>query len=190
VTRWSDVRPGWPTEPVTLFGPGAASGTFDYFTEAVVGRLRASRKDYTASEDDGVIVNGVAANPNALGYVGYGHFHHNAARLQAVAIAGPHVDRLGAVLPSVDNVQRGAYAPLSRPLLIYVNAKSLDRPAMADFVNFYLKQDADIVRQVGGIPMSARAYELVRSRVVRRIPGTLFETTGDTSLELLLAQAQ
>ena len=191
VVRWSDVRPEWPAERIRLFGPGTASGTFDYFTETVTGGIGASRKDYTASEDDAVIVKGVAGDRYALGYVGYGHFENNRASLKAVPIAGQNAERLGAVLPSPDNVQRGAYRPLSRSLFIYVNAKSIDRPEVSEFVNFYLKQDEAIVREVGGIPMSHLAYQLVRQRVAKKTPGTLFaDGRGNESLELLLTQAQ
>jgi phosphate transport system substrate-binding protein len=191
VTRWRDLRADWPDEPIALYGPGPASGTFDHFTEVVVGTLRASRADYTASENDSVITDGVAANQFALGYVGYSHFAQHAGQLRAVAIAGPHADRLGAVLPSVDNVQRGTYHPLSRTLLIYLNAKSAERPEISAFMTFYLKQDEDLIRQVAGIPMSARAYELVRQRVARKVPGSLFDEGRDNgNVELILSQAR
>jgi phosphate transport system substrate-binding protein len=191
VLRWRDVRTEWPDEPIALFGPGPASGTFDHFTEAVVGVLRASRRDYTATEDDSVIVRGVAANRYALGYVGFSHFAQHSDQLRVVAIEGRNADRLGAVIPSVDNVHRGAYVPLSRTLLIYVNARSLERPEMSEFVNFYLKQDQDLIRQVAGIPMSARAYELVRQRVANKVPGSLFEAGRDTGdVERLLSQTK
>ncbi len=191
VTRWSDVRADWPAEPVHLFGPGAASGTFDYWSEVVNGVAGASRKDYTASEDDTVIVRGVADDKLALGYVGYGYYQQNESRLKAVPVAGPNAQRLGAVLPSIDNVQRGAYRPLSRTLFIYTNAKALERPELSEFVKFYLDQDQALIRQVGGIPMSARAYALVRERVAKKIPGTLFaDHDGSESLELVLTRAQ
>ena len=174
-----------------MFGPGQASGTFDYFTEAVTGVARASRKDYSSSEDDTLIVKGVAADRYALGYVGYTYFHKNEQSLRAVALAGPDASRIGAVLPSIDTVQRGTYRPLSRPLFIYVNAKSLDRPVLSGFVTFYLNQDQALVRSIGGIPMTARAYELVQQRVAKKITGTLFTAEqGHQSLEMLLTSAQ
>ena len=188
VMRWRDVRPGWPDEPIRLFGPGALSGTFDFFTETVTGTLDASRKDYTASEDDTVIVNGVAADRLALGYVGYGYVEQNRNALRPVAIAGANADRLGPVRPSPENVQRGAYAPLARTLFIYVNANALQRPEVSAFVDFYLEEDEDLVRSVGGIAMSHRAYELVRARVAKRVAGTLFTDNRATdNLEMLLA---
>jgi phosphate transport system substrate-binding protein len=193
VTRWSHVRPGWPDEEIHLFGPGVKSGTFDYFTEMVVGKLDASRKDYTASEDDTVIVKGVASDRHALGYLGYGYFEQNRATLHAVAIDdGDDSIGRGAIAPSPENVRRGVYRPLSRNLFIYVNVRSLDRPEVAAFVNFYLKQDEELVREVGGIAMSSRSYELVRQRVASRTPGTLFAgpPAKISDLELLLAQPQ
>ena len=191
VMRWSDVRKDWPNQPIRLFGPGHASGTFDYFTEAVIGQARQARKDYKASEDDTVIVDGVAADQYALGYVGYNHFHQNEKSLKAVPLAGPDAGRIGAVTPSIDTVQRGTYRPLSRTLFVYVNAKSLEQPALAAFVNFYLKQDQALVRAVGGIPMTLRSYELVQQRVARKATGTLFpDGQGNQSLELVLTRAQ
>ncbi len=193
IMRWSDVRADWPAEPITLFGPGPASGTFDYFTEAVVGTARASRPDYMASEDDTVIVKGVASDPHALGYLGYGYAHQQASILKIVAIdaaSGP-VAR-GPVLPSPDTVRRGLYRPLSRTLFVYVSAKSAQRPEVARFVDFYINQDEAIVTDVGGIPMSARAYELVRQRVLRRAAGTIFAESGAAgkNLELVLSEAR
>lgn len=192
-TRWSQLRAGWPDREVRLFGPGPKSGTFDYFTEMVVGTLDQSRQDYTASEDDTVIVKGVAADPDALGYVGYGYFEKNRAALRAVAIddQDDSIGR-GAIAPSPENVRRGVYRPLSRTLLIYVNVRSLDRPEVAAFVNYYLKQDEELVSEVGGIAMSSRSYELVRQRVAQRMVGTLFAGPPSkvTDLELVLAAAK
>jgi phosphate transport system substrate-binding protein len=188
VMRWADVRSSWPVQPMRLFGPGALSGTFDFFTETVVGTLDASRRDYTASEDDEVIVQGVAADRQALGYVGYGYFDRHRDTLRAVPVAGPHAGRLGPVTPSPDTVHRGIYAPLARPLFIYVNKAAMTRPDVAAFVAFYLEQDEEIVRSVGGIALSSRAYALVRQRVKGGIEGTLFaDRDASVNLEVLLA---
>jgi phosphate transport system substrate-binding protein len=193
VTRWSQIRPGWPDEEVHLFGPGPKSGTFDYFTEMVVGKLDASRQDFTASEDDTVIVDGVAKDRLALGYLGYGYFDQNKATLRAVGIddQDDSVGR-GAIMPSPENVRRGVYRPLSRTLFIYVNVRSLDRPVVAEFVNYYLKQDEELVRQVGGIAMSSRSYELVRQRVASRMVGTLLASAPAkiSDLEMVLAEGK
>jgi len=191
VMRWSDVRAEWPGEPIHLFGPGPASGTFDHFTEAVVGTSRASRTDYTASEDDTVITKGVAADMHALGYVGYGYFRQNENTLKSVSLArqdGPVGD--ASVAPSPDTVRRGLYRPLSRTLFIYVNAKSIDRPEVKAFVDFYLRQDEALIDRVGGIGMSSRTYELVRARLEKRAAGTLFADRSrlDRNLELVLAE--
>jgi phosphate transport system substrate-binding protein len=174
VMRWSDVNAQWPSQPIHLFGPGTLSGTFDFFTAAVAGAPGASRRDYTASEDDNVIVKSVADDRLALGYVGHGYFERNKGSLRAVAIAGPDADRLGAVLPTEDNVRRGVYAPLARTLLLYVNSTALDRPAVSAFVNFYVDQAEALTRSVHGIVLTGRSYDLVKQRVKQRIGGTLF----------------
>ena len=189
VVRWSDVHGGWPAEPIHLFGPGALSGTFDFFTE-VIGTVGSSRKDYTASEDDGVILKGVEADRLALGYLGYGYYEGNKAALRAVAIAGPNAERLGPVVPSSENVRRGVYDPLSRMLFIYVNAQALDRPEVSAFVRFYLDQDESLIRKVGGIPLSTRGYELVKQRMQKKVPGSLFSAVKPSSnVEQLLSAA-
>lgn len=193
VMRWADVRAGWPDEPIRLFGPGPASGTFDYFTEAVMATARASRTDYSASEDDTVIVKGVAADVHALGYVGYGYFHQSGTLLKSVPIDTQRgTVALSAVSPSADTVRRGLYQPLSRTLFIYVNASSAERPEVLAFVNFYLKEDEELIGRVGGIGLSSRTYELVRQRVARRAAGTLFADRSllARNLELVLSQAQ
>ena len=193
VMRWADVRAGWPNQPIHLFGPGTASGTFDFFTEVVAGTTGASRTDYTASEDDGVIVRGVAADPHALGYVGYGHFAQSGASLKAVAIDSQSgSEPRGPVVPETDTVRRGLYHPLSRALFIYVNAKSAERKAVGDFVTFYLTQDEALIDRVGGIPLSSRAYELIRERVTRRAPGTLFADRAvlQRNIEMVLAESK
>jgi phosphate transport system substrate-binding protein len=125
VTRWNQVNPAWPDAPIKLFGPGADSGTFDYFTEAVVGKSKSSRGDFTASEDDNVLVQGVSRDVNGLGYFGYAYYIENKDKLKAV----PIVNETGQpVEPSMDAVLKGTYSPLARPIFIYVNAKSLGKP--------------------------------------------------------------
>src|SRR6185503_13397251 len=141
VTRWNQVNLAWPDAPIKLFGPGADSGTFDYFTEAVVGKAKSSRGDFTASEDDNVLVQGVARDAGALGYFGYAYYVENKDKLKAV----PIVNGKGqAVAPSIEAVLKGAYQPLSRPIFIYVSAKSLARPEVKEFVEFYLKEGAKL----------------------------------------------
>lgn len=192
VKQWSDVRSDWPQRPITLVGPGPQSGTFDFFTQAVVGTEDSSRKDYTSSEDDDVIVKTVSSDELALGYVGYGYFEKHRATLKAVAI--DDLDNsvgVGPIAPSPDSVRRGLYRPLSRPLFIYVNLAAMERPEIKAFVDFYLRQDERIVQEVGCIAMNAREYDLVRQRVAKRATGTLFsEGTRAANLELLLSEAQ
>lgn len=156
VAKWNQVNPSWPDAPLKLFGPGADSGTFEYFTEAVVGKPKASRGDFTASEDDNVLVQGVSRDVNALGYFGYAYFAENQKRLNAVAV----VPAKGkpAVGPSARTVENGTYQPLSRPIFIYINAKSAKKPEVRDFIEFYNKQADALVREVKYIPLPPRAY--------------------------------
>jgi phosphate transport system substrate-binding protein len=190
VTRWSHIRKEWPDRPIVLVGPGPRSGTFDFFTLVVVGRERASRADYTQSEDDELIVRGVASNPDALGYVGYTYFEQHRANVKAA-----RVDDLddsigqGAIEPSVDTVRRGLYRPLSRPLFIYVNRQRLERPEVKTFVDFFIRHIGTLAPQIGGIPLNPRLYELVQQRASNRVQGSLFsgpESNGRTLDELLI----
>lgn len=167
-----------------LFGPGSASGTFDYFTEAVNGTARASRTDYTPSEDDNVLVQGVVNNPGGLGYFGLAYYEENASRLKAVAIDGGN----GPVAPSVANVVNGSYQPLSRPIFIYVNAAALRRPQVQQFVQYYINNAASVSQRVGYVPLPASAYAAYLQRTQRRQAGTAFggrQAIGITIEELL-----
>lgn len=170
VKRWSDVRQGWPAKPITLYGPGSASGTFDYFTKVINGKEQASRADFTASEDDNVLVQGIAGDENALGYFGYAYYAENRSRLKIV----PVDDGNGPVTPSAETINNGAYSPLSRPIFIYVNKASLRRPVTAAFVKFYLRQAAQLTKEVGYVPLPARLYELALDRLDKGIAGSAF----------------
>ncbi|MGH7506449.1 MAG: substrate-binding domain-containing protein, partial [Longimicrobiales bacterium] len=148
-----------------LYGPGTNSGTFDYFTEAIVGEARASRPDFTASEDDNVLVQGVEGDVNALGYFGYAYYIENEQRLKLLGVdAGA-----GCVTPSPETVRNGRYEPLSRPLFIYVNAASLRDPAVREFVRFYLENAEVLVPQVGYIPMATAEYQASLARLERAV---------------------
>lgn len=149
VTKWSDVNPDWPDEELKLYGPGTDSGTFDYFTEAICGEARASRPDYTASENDNALVRGVVADKGALCYFGYAYYAENKDELKLLSVKGSGE----CVQPSEETVRDGTYAPLSRPLIIYVNKKSLDRPEVAEFVKFYLANAARLAQEVGYVPV-------------------------------------
>ena len=172
VTRWNQVNPAWPDQPIKLFGPGADSGTFDYFTEAVVGRAKASRGDYTASEDDNVLVTGVSRDIGALGYFGFAYYVENKDKLRSV----PIVAKAGApaVEPSMDSVIKGTYQPLSRPIFIYVSAKALGRPEVKEFVDFYLKNVSKLAREVKYVPLPDSIYPVLQQQVNRGKTGTVF----------------
>lgn len=150
VRTWRDVRPGWPDRPIKLYGPGPDSGTFDYFTEAVVGEARAHRSDYTASEDDNVLVVGVSGDRDALGYFGYAYYEENRGALRAVPVDAGQ----GPVAPTPETLADGRYAPLSRPIFIYVDAEAYrTRPEVRAFVDFYLDHAQELAREVGYVPL-------------------------------------
>ncbi|MEX1364006.1 MAG: PstS family phosphate ABC transporter substrate-binding protein, partial [Nannocystaceae bacterium] len=162
VLRWSDVREDWPDDELHLFGPGVDSGTYDYFTKAVVGREHASRGDFTSSEDDNVLVQGVSTDRGALGFFGLAYYLENADKLQLVAIDdGDEASGRGPVLPSPRTIIEGHYQPLSRPVFIYVSVTESARPAVAAFVDFYLEQGPALAAEVGYVPLPERAYQLV-----------------------------
>jgi phosphate transport system substrate-binding protein len=188
ITRWNQVRPEWPDAPLNLYGPGTDSGTFDYFTEAIVGKAKASRGDYTASEDDNVLVQGVANDQYALGYFGLAYYFENQDKLKVVAIDNGK----GCVLPSEETVRNGTYQPLSRPLFIYVSRKAADRPEVEAFVRFYLEKGPALVKQVGYIPLPDAVYQLALKRFEARKVGTLFkgEPPVGLSIEDLLKAEQ
>jgi phosphate transport system substrate-binding protein len=175
ITRWNQIRPEWPDQEIRLFGAGVDSGTFEYFTEAIMGKAAASRGDYTSSEDDNVIVQGVSGDPNALGYFGYAYYEQNKDKLKVVAVDDKdETNGAGAVAPSPETVSNGTYRPLSRPVFVYVKARSLDRPEVTNFLQFYLDQGQALVREVGYVPLTSRELELVRGRYTARKTGTMF----------------
>ncbi|MCB1957624.1 MAG: PstS family phosphate ABC transporter substrate-binding protein [Rhodocyclaceae bacterium] len=160
VLRWPQVNPHFPDLPLKLYGPGTDSGSFEYFTEAIVGRARASRSDYTASEDDNLLVTGVASDPGALAYFGLAYYRENAHRLKVLGIVPPEGGE--PVLPSVDNVRAGRYRPLARSLYIYVNGRASTRPEVRDFVRYYLARAPELVDEVRYVPLAEARYAEVR----------------------------
>lgn len=160
VRNWSDVRASFPAEPIQLYGPGTSSGTFDYFTERVVGAAGASRANYTASEDDNVLVQGVGGDAHALAYFGLAYYTANQDRLKVLAVDAGQ----GCVTPTEQNVKNGRY-PLARPLFIYVNEADLRRPEVAEFVRYYNLFAAELIPQVGYVPLDAGEYEANLSRL-------------------------
>jgi phosphate transport system substrate-binding protein len=190
VTRWNQVNPAWPDAPIKLFGPGADSGTFDYFTEAIVGKSKSSRGDFTASEDDNVLVQGVSRDVNGLGYFGYAYYIENKDKLKAVPIVN---EKGQPVEPSMEAVLRGAYSPLSRPIFIYVNAKSLGKPEVREFVEFYLKHGSKLAREVKYVPLPDVAYTTGWDHIQKGKKGTVFggnAEVGITIEELLKREAK
>ncbi len=171
VMRWNQVNPAWPDAPIKLFGAGSDSGTFDYFTEAINGKSKASRGDYTASEDDNVLVQGVSQDVNAIGYFGYAYYAENKQRLKAVSI----VEKAGkpAVAPSEAAVLDGSYQPLSRPIFIYVSAKAMAKPEVREFAEYYMKTAAKIAKEVKYVPLPASAYTVGLDHLAKGKKGTV-----------------
>ena len=189
ITRWKQVNPAWPDAPIKLFGAGADSGTFDYFTEAVNGKAKASRGDFTASEDDNVLVQGISSDVNAIGYFGYAYYAENQAKLKALPIVNPKGQ---AVSPSEATVLNGSYEPLSRPIFIYVNAKSLAKPEVKEFVEYMLKNASKIAKEVKYVPLPAKAYTLGLEHLNKGKKGTVFggkNEVGITIEELMAREA-
>ncbi|MBI4490909.1 MAG: PstS family phosphate ABC transporter substrate-binding protein [Deltaproteobacteria bacterium] len=180
ITNWNQVRPSWPNAPLKLFGAGADSGTFDYFTEAITGKAKASRGDFTASEDDNVLVQGIATDRNALGFFGYAYYAENTDKLKAVGVDNGK----GPVLPSEKAVLDGTYQPLSRPIYIYVNRKSVDKPEVKEFVEFYLRSATKLVKQVKYVPLPERAYNAGIERVKKGTVGTAFAGHADVGVTI------
>ncbi len=189
VLRWSDVRAGWPDEEIHLFGAGVDSGTYDYFTAAIVGTEHSSRGDFTSSEDDNVLVQGVATDKLALGFMGYAYFAENRDKMKVVPIDDGKVENGdGPVAPSPETVQDGTYQPLSRPIFIYVRKSALDRPEVSAFIDFYIDNAAELATEVGYLAFPDTAYTLLRNRISRRVTGSQFtggSKVGVTIEELL-----
>jgi phosphate transport system substrate-binding protein len=177
IDSWSEVRDGFPDAPIELYGPGTASGTYDYFTEAVVGEAGASRSDFTASEDDNVLVQGVRGTQGALGYFGFAYYENNADALNLVAVdPDERGGEKACTAPSDSTIQTGTYTPLARPLYTYVRADAADRPAVETFIEFYLNNAGSLAPSVGYVGLSPAAYDLALQRFRNRVTGTLFGT--------------
>ncbi len=189
IASWKQVRSDWPAEKLMLFGPGADSGTFDYFTEAVMGKSKSSRGDYTASEDDNTLVQGVENNKSALGYFGFAYYAAHKDKMTAIRIDGGK----GPVAPSIENVINGSYSPLSRPLFVYVKDSAMDRPEVREFVQFMLTEGSELVTEVGYVPLPPKAYELAWKHYTDKKLGTVFggvPEVGVTIDELLSKEAK
>jgi phosphate transport system substrate-binding protein len=170
-----------------LFGPGADSGTFDYFTEAVVGKSKSSRGDFTASEDDNVLVQGVSRDVNGLGYFGYAYYVENKDKLKAVPIVN---DKGQPVEPSMDAVIKGTYTPLARPIFIYVSAKAYAKPEVKEFVEYYMKNGGKLAQEVKYVPLPDHAYRMALEHVQKGKKGTVFGGVPEVgvTIDALLAR--
>jgi phosphate transport system substrate-binding protein len=190
ITRWNQINPKWPDQPLVLFGAGSDSGTFDYFTEAIVGKAKSSRGDFTASEDDNVLVQGIANNKNALGYLPFAYYSPNASKLKAVQVVGKSGKP---VLPALENVTNGSYEPLSRPLFIYVAEKSAQKPEVKEFIEFYLTKSEPLIEEVKYLPLPKQAYALALKHFREGKMGTGFGGESEVGLkveELLAREAK
>lgn len=163
VKKWSDVDPSWPDEEIKMFGPGTESGTYDYFVEEICGKDIGSRSDYEYSSKDNVLVEGIAGEKYALGYFGYAYYAENKDRLKALAIS-PTDNPEDGVLPTTENVESGAYTPLSRPLFIYVRKDALKRPEVVEFVDFYLSKGQEFVKRVKYVPLRQEILDEMNKR--------------------------
>ncbi|MFB6247069.1 MAG: PstS family phosphate ABC transporter substrate-binding protein [Salinibacter sp.] len=178
IDRWNQLRSGFPDRPIDLYGPGTASGTYDYFTEAIVGESGASRSDFTASEDDNVLAQGISGTETSLGYFGLAYYENNAQDLKALAVDPDSMDGgASCVTPSAETVRNGTYRPLSRPLFIYVNPAKVT-PTVASFVRFYLRNAGELAADVGYVGMPKDAYDLALQRFENRTTGTVFGAEG------------
>ena len=161
VSKWSDVDPSWPSKDIALYGPDTDSGTFDYFTEEVMGEAQLSRPDYTASADDNVLVQGIAGGKYSLGYFGYAYYQENQDKLNLLAVDSGN----GCVLPTSESIENGTYSPLSRPLFIYVSKQSMERSEVKAFVEFYLDNAAELAQEVGYIKLGDAEYASNREAI-------------------------
>jgi len=180
IKSWKQVRETFPDVPIRLYGAGTSSGTYDYFTEAIVGKAKSSRGDYTASEDDNVLVQGVSSDKGALGYFGLAYYTENKNKLKLIGIDNGN----GPVYPSDSTVNDGRYSPLSRPEFIYVNSKSAANQVVKDFIRFYINSAAELVKEVGYVPLAPEIYQLALQRVLNNKQGSMFVNTSTVGADL------
>ncbi|MCB0311182.1 MAG: PstS family phosphate ABC transporter substrate-binding protein [Bdellovibrionales bacterium] len=193
ITRWNQVRAEWPDQPLRLFGPGVDSGTYDYFTEVIVGKSHSSRGDFTSSEDDNVLVQGVKNDRSALGFFGLAYFEENQGSIKALGVDDLNPKNgEGPQQPNLQNVISGKYEPLARPLFIYVRESSLDRPEVKQFVKFYIDNSPVLSKEVGYVPLRDEAYKLAAERLQKKVLGSIYQSTqakAGMSLEELLSNS-
>ena len=175
LTKWSQIREGWPEEEFHLYGPGVASGTYDYFTEAIVGESGSSRGDFTASEDDNVLVQGIATDKYALGFFGLAYFEENEDRLKLIGVDNTSGEP---IKPTLETVSNGTYAPLSRPLFIYVSESAAQKKPVQEFVDFYLNNAPELSKDIGYVPMPDSAYQRQKDKFQNFV-----ESVSDTTVQ-------
>jgi phosphate transport system substrate-binding protein len=191
ITTWKQVRDSWPDQPINLFGAGVDSGTYDYFTEAIVKKAKSSRGDYTASEDDNVLVTGVSKDVNALGFFGYAYYSENKDKLAVLPVNdGKAENGDGPIAPDPETIKKNTYQPLSRPLFIYIAVKSIEKTEVKDFIEYYIKNAPKLTAEVGYIPLPDKAYEFAKKRVDTKKTGSMFQEGSQVgaSIEDILAK--
>ena len=182
ITKWNQINPAWPDLPLALYGPGADSGTFDYFTDAINGKEKASRGDFTASEDDNVLVQGVSRAKGGLGYFGLAYYIENKNKLRAIPVVAKGAS--AGVSPGFETVMDGTYQPLARPIFIYVSAKSAEKPEVKEFVEYYLKNAPQLVKEVKYVPLAAADYNHGLENFMKRKTGTAFGGTPEVGIKV------
>ncbi|HUG16654.1 MAG TPA: PstS family phosphate ABC transporter substrate-binding protein [Thermomicrobiales bacterium] len=178
IMSWNQIDESFPDEDLILYGPGTDSGTYDYFTGVITGEEGASRGDFTGSEDDNILVQGIAGNANAIGFFGFAYYVENQDILKLVAV--DNEDGVGCVEPSAESIEDGSYQPLSRPVFIYVSTAAYERPEVNAFVDFYLSEGPNIIPEIGYIPFSVEIYSALYERFVSGRTGSVFEGGGST----------
>ena len=172
VMRWSQVRPQWPDRPIRLYGPGLDSGTYDYFTQAIVGEAHSSRGDFTSSEDDHTLITGVSRDEAALGFFGFAYYREHQDKLRALSVSA--APQRGAVAPTRQSIAQGTYWPLSRPLFVYVARHALERPQVRDFLSYALTRGQPFIEEVGYVPLPETIQALTRARLTSGQIGSVF----------------
>lgn len=192
IMRWSQIRPGWPDREIHLFGAGVDSGTYDYFTQAIVGKEGASRGDFTASEDDNVLVQGVTSDELALGFLPFAYFEENRTQLKLIPVDDGNAENgAGPVAPNIETIRTGTYQPLARPIFIYVSELALKRAEVKQFIDFYLANGGELAEEVGYVELGADGYKLVAEHLASGRVGTVFGEGGSQvgiTIEQLLSR--
>ncbi len=182
ITKWNQINPAWPDEPIMLFGSNRDSGTYDYFTEAIVGKAQSGRKDFTESENDNLLVASIAQHRYGLGFFGFAYYMENRNKVTALGI--DNGNGRGAITPSAESVENGSYQPLSRPVFIYVNAKAAETKEVKEFVEFYLKNALLLVKEAKLFPLSPRAYSTMLEHFNKKRVGTVFNGSPAVGLTI------